>query len=135
MDEPARKTIAQDLDDLAAAARRLMALHPDVQAVSVTLVSRTVDPRSVLGRTVSVTGVPETPDLWLLAAHRLIEAAEECNRNAKGFILGMDELARNLAKHIWELHDERKRLEDGPAPAAGARPEEDAQDTRAAEGA
>lgn len=106
MDTPDRKPIEADArETLVAAARRFMALHPDVQAVGLTVASKTIDPLALSTIVVGADGPIQTPDLWLLCARRFVDAALFCGDNAKALILGLDELASNLARRVEGLND------------------------------
>jgi hypothetical protein len=121
MDTPDRKPIEADArETLVAAARRFMALHPDVQAVGLTVASKTIDPLALSTIVVGADGPIQTPDLWLLCARRFVDAALFCGDNAKALILGLDELASNLARRVAELKD--------GTPAATSRAPEDREE-------
>src|SRR3954454_20431431 len=65
MDEPARKPIQDDVrETLVTAARRFMALHPDVTAVGLTIVSPTIRPEALSTVVVGAAGPPVTPEAW-----------------------------------------------------------------------
>lgn len=120
MDTPDRKPIDVDArETLVEAARRFMALHPDVQAVALTVVSRTIDPKALSTIIVGADGPIMTPDLWLLSSLRLVDASSFCNDNAKGLILGLDDLASNLARTVEGLRDEQQRAQAAQETPAG----------------
>jgi hypothetical protein len=99
MDNPDRRPIEADArETLVAAARRFLALHPDVQAVGLTVISRTIDPAALSTIIVGADGPIQTPDVWLLGSLRFMDASAYCNDNAKGLIIGLADLANNMAR-------------------------------------
>jgi hypothetical protein len=110
MTTPDRKTVEADVKEtLVEAARRFMALHPDVDAVGLTIVSRTIDPRAVSTTMVGSGGAVLPPDIWSLATRRFVEAAEYCLGNVRELML--DELAGNIARDVERLREERRRMQ------------------------
>jgi hypothetical protein len=100
-------------ETLVGAARRFMADHPEVLAVGLTVASNVIDPRALSTTIVGRDGPIITPDRWALCALRLLEAAQYCIDQTKGLMLGLDELARTLARDVERLRDERADLAGG----------------------
>jgi hypothetical protein len=114
MDTPDRKPIEADAQEtLVTAARRFLSLHPDVQAVGLTVISRTVDPRALSTIIVGAEGPIQTPDVWILSSIRFMDASAYCNENAKALLLGLAELANNMARSVEGMRNESERGQPG----------------------